>query len=198
MPSRAISRPIAWKTHAKISIPTRSACNQIKQDQRLDLAIPITLHGSLDTCVSAPRLSLSLAFSLSLWLSLSLSLALSLSLSNRAERMTRTKADGERERERGGKRIGGREKERGRERERSTRTFAPLGRAPSSIRISLSMRETGRSQYTRAVMGTTTGSSVFARHPHPPRCLRVTKVVAGSAALVNWYITGGCIVRDRV
>ena len=57
MPSRAISRPIAWKTHAKISIPTRSACNQIKQDQRLDLAIPITLHGSLDTCVSAPLLS---------------------------------------------------------------------------------------------------------------------------------------------
>lgn len=124
MPSRAISRPIAWKTHAKISIPTRSACNQIKQDQRLDLAIPITLHGSLDTCVSAPRLSLSLAFSLSLWLSLSLSLALSLSLSNRAERMTRTKADGERERERGEEdwRKGEREREREREKHTNVRT----------------------------------------------------------------------------
>lgn len=53
MPSRAISRPIAWKTHAKISIPTWSACNQIKQDQRLNLAIPITPYGSPDTCVSA-------------------------------------------------------------------------------------------------------------------------------------------------
>lgn len=161
MPSRAISRPIAWKTHAKISIPTRSACNQIKQDQRLDLAIPITLHGSLDTCVSAPRLSLPL---------------LSLSLSNRAER---TNAGGERTRERVEEELGKGE----REGERSTRTFAPLGHAPSSIRISLSMRETGRSQYTRAVMGTTTGSSVFARHPHPPRCLRVTKVVRSSTGI---------------
>lgn len=35
----AISRPIAWKTHAKISI---LACNQIKQDQWLDLTIGIT------------------------------------------------------------------------------------------------------------------------------------------------------------
>lgn len=35
----AISRPIAWKTHAKISILAR---NQIKQDQRLDLTIGIT------------------------------------------------------------------------------------------------------------------------------------------------------------
>lgn len=35
----AISRLIAWKTHAKISI---LACNQIKQDQRLDLTIGIT------------------------------------------------------------------------------------------------------------------------------------------------------------
>ena len=97
MPNRAISRPIAWKTHAKISIPTRSACNQIKQDQRLDLAIPITLHGSLDTCVSAPRLSLSLFF-LSLF---------------RTGQSGRTRAA--RERERGWKRNWGREKERERE-----------------------------------------------------------------------------------
>lgn len=39
---RAISRPIAWKTHAKISIPGHLACNLIKQDQRLDLTIGIT------------------------------------------------------------------------------------------------------------------------------------------------------------
>ena len=140
MPSRAISRPIAWKTHAKISIPTRSACNQIKQDQRLDLAIPITLHGSLDTCVSAPRLSLSLAFSLSLWLSLSLSLALSLSLSNRAERMTRTKADGERERKREGKRNwrkGEREREREREREAHERSHPLVVHPPLSVSLYL-------------------------------------------------------------
>lgn len=96
MPSRAISRPIAWKTHAKISIPTRSACNQIKQDQRLDLAIPITLHGSLDTCVSAPRLS----FSLSLTHTHTYSLPPSLPRSNRAVRMTvRRGRRAERERE---------------------------------------------------------------------------------------------------
>lgn len=95
MPSRAISRPIAWKTHAKISIPTRSACNQIKQDQRLDLAIPITLHGSLDTCVSAPLLS-------SLPLSPPFSLSLSLSFPFATKRMTRTDTKRERERERTG------------------------------------------------------------------------------------------------
>lgn len=39
---RAISRPIAWKTHAKISILGHLACNLIKQDQRLDLTIGIT------------------------------------------------------------------------------------------------------------------------------------------------------------
>lgn len=37
----AISRPIAWKTHAKISILGHLACNLIKQDQRLDLTIGI-------------------------------------------------------------------------------------------------------------------------------------------------------------
>lgn len=35
-------RPIAWKTHAKISILGHLACNQIKQDQRLGLTIGIT------------------------------------------------------------------------------------------------------------------------------------------------------------
>lgn len=58
MPGRAISRPIAWKTHAKISIPTRSACNQIKQDQRLDLAIPITLPTAPSTPVRVHLASL--------------------------------------------------------------------------------------------------------------------------------------------
>lgn len=88
-----------------------------------------------------------------------------------------------------------RERERERElekrREKSTRTFAPLRRAPSSIRISLSTRETGRSQYTRSVMGTATGSSVFARHPVPARQrLRVAKVVLSIELVRN-------TVRDR-
>ena len=97
MPSRAISRPIAWKTHAKISIPTRSACNQIKQDQRLDLAIPITLHGSLDTCVSAPLLSPSRR---------SRSLALSFHPASSSKRTTNREREREWERERERKREG--------------------------------------------------------------------------------------------